>query len=73
MGKTIKVIYEKGVFKPVEKVDLKEGERIEMVIISRKKKSAELVELIERLSRKFRDVREDPLEVLIEMRKREWD
>lgn len=73
MGKTIKVIYEKGVFKPVEKVDLKEGERIEMVIISRKKKSTELVELIERLSRKFRDVREDPLEVLIEMRKREWD
>ena len=28
MGKVIEAIYEKGVFKPLEKVDLKEGEKV---------------------------------------------
>jgi len=28
MQKTIEVVYEKGVFKPLEKVDLREGEMI---------------------------------------------
>jgi len=27
MQKTIEVVYEKGIFKPLEKVDLKEGEK----------------------------------------------
>jgi len=73
MHKTIEVIYEKGVFKPVGKIDLEEGERLEMIIISRKKKYAGLIELIEELSNKFRDVKEDPLEILLKMRKRTWD
>ena len=32
MGKVIEVIYENGVFKPLEKVDLKDGERLKMEI-----------------------------------------
>ena len=36
-------------------------------------KSEVLTEFIEKLSEKFKDVREDPLEVLLEMRRRPWD
>jgi len=32
MQKTIEVVYEKGVFKPLEPVELEEGERIEIEI-----------------------------------------
>ncbi len=32
MGKVIEVVYENGVFKPLEKVDLKEGERVKVEI-----------------------------------------
>jgi len=32
MAKIIEVVYEDGVFKPLEKVDLKEGERLKMEI-----------------------------------------
>ena len=32
MGKVIEVVYEDGVFKPLEKVDLKDGERLKMEI-----------------------------------------
>ncbi len=32
MAKVIEAIYEKGVFKPLEKVDLKDGERVKMEI-----------------------------------------
>ena len=32
MGKVIEAVYENGVFKPLEKVDLKEGERVKIEI-----------------------------------------
>ena len=32
MQKTIEVVYEKGVFKPLEKVELEEGEKIKVDI-----------------------------------------
>jgi predicted DNA-binding antitoxin AbrB/MazE fold protein len=32
MAKVIEAIYEKGVFKPLQKVDLKEGERVKIEI-----------------------------------------
>ena len=32
MQKTIEVVYEKGVFKPLERVDLEEGERMRVKI-----------------------------------------
>jgi len=69
MAKIIEAIYEKGVFKPLQKVELKEGEKVRLRI----EKEKGLVELIEKLSEKFKDVKEDPLEVLLEMRKRSWD
>jgi predicted DNA-binding antitoxin AbrB/MazE fold protein len=31
MQKTIEVVYEKGVFKPLEPVELKEGEQLEII------------------------------------------
>ena len=70
MPKVIEAIYEKGVFKPLQKVDLKEGEKVRLRI---EKEPNGLIELIEKLSEKFKDVKEDPLEVLLEMRKRPWD
>ena len=36
MQKTIEVVYEKGVFKPLEKVDLEEGERMKIEIRERR-------------------------------------
>lgn len=73
MDKTIEVIYEKGVFKPIDKVDFEEGERIRITINKKLKKTAGLVELLEKLSEKFKDVKEDPLEALLQMRGRTWD
>ena len=32
MQKTIEVVYEKGVFKPLEKVELEEGEKMEIEV-----------------------------------------
>ena len=31
MQKTIEVVYERGVFKPLEKVELEEGEQLEII------------------------------------------
>jgi len=36
MQKTIEVVYEKGVFKPLQKVELKEGERMKVKIEERR-------------------------------------
>ncbi|WP_202318943.1 antitoxin family protein [Archaeoglobus neptunius] len=71
MGKVIEAIYEKGVFRPLEKVDLREGERVKIRV--ERTKSGDLPEFIDKLSEKFKDVEIDPLEVLLEMRKRPWD
>ncbi len=64
MPKTIEVIYEKGVFKPLQRVDLPEKVKLRMRI-----ESEGLYELIEDLSGMFRDVKEDPLKILLENRR----
>ena len=51
MGKVIEVIYENGVFKPLEKVDLKEGEVVK-VEIKEKKVSEKFYQVLEELERK---------------------
>ena len=71
MAKIIEAIYENGVFKPLQKVDLKDGEVVRLRIESVKSKG--LIEVIEKLSEKFKDVKEDLLEILLEMRRRPWD
>ncbi|PXF57317.1 MAG: hypothetical protein C4B59_15400 [Candidatus Methanogaster sp.] len=64
MTKTIEVIYEKGVFKPLQRVDLPEKVKLRMRI-----ESEGLYELIEDLSGMFRNVKEDPLKILLENRR----
>ena len=46
MGRVIEVIYENGVFKPLEKVDLKEGRKIKIEI------REEIADIPERFSRR---------------------
>lgn len=36
MQQTIEVVYEKGVFKPLEKVEMKEGERMKVKVEERR-------------------------------------
>ncbi|MEM5821115.1 MAG: antitoxin family protein [Candidatus Aenigmatarchaeota archaeon] len=48
MSKIIEAIYENGVFKPLEKVDLKEGERVRITISKKKKSSRGLSKLLEK-------------------------
>jgi len=64
MTKTIEVIYEKGVFKPLQRVDLPEKVKLRMKI-----ESEGLYELIDDLSGMFMDVKEDPLKILLENRR----
>ena len=64
MPKTIEVMYENGVFKPLQRVYLPEKVKLRMRI-----ESEGLYELIEDLSGMFRDVKEDPLKILLENRR----
>jgi len=62
MAKVIEAIYEKGVFKPLEKVDLKDGERVRIRI------ERSLVEIIRSYQEKFKLRGEDIEEFLRERR-----
>ena len=72
MAKEIEVIYERGVFKPLKKVDLPESAKMRIRIEPVKPKG--LLKLVEELEQKQKEegieIREDPLEVLIKMRAR---
>ena len=48
MEKVIEAIYEKGVFKPLEKVDLKDGEKVKITISSIRKTSRGLSKILEK-------------------------
>ncbi len=73
MGKVIEVVYENGVFKPVKKVTLPEKTQGKVIV------EEKLMGNIEEISREIDEVLKetkvdkDPLEVLLEMRKRQWD
>jgi len=60
MGKVIEAIYEKGIFKPLEKVDLKDGEKVKIEI------KEGLADIIEKYSRK---VNKDVLKEFLEERR----
>jgi len=66
MAKVIRAKYENGVLKPLEKLDLKEGE--EVIVRVKKKLAYGLVELVEELRKETPKV-DNPVEVLEEMRK----
>ena len=62
MTKVIEAVYEKGVFKPLEKVDLKEGERVKIKV------ERSLIEIIKSYQDKFKLKEEDIEEFLRERR-----
>ena len=70
MGKIIEVVYEDGVFKPLERVDLPEKTKLRIRIETVKSSG------ILSVAREFRKrldlerIKEDPLQVLLEMRDR---
>jgi len=67
VSKAIRVRYEKGVLKPLEPVELREGEEI-VISIEEKKAVHGLAELIENL-RKETPKTDEPLKALEEIRK----
>jgi len=64
MAKIIEAIYENGVFKPLEKVDLKEGERVRIRIERR-----EIYDIIKEYQKYFEDIDEDLTEILLRERR----
>ena len=66
MGKVIEVVYENGVFKPLEKVDLRDGEIVE-IEIKEKRISEKFYRVLEELEKKAPKVH-NALKVLEEVR-----
>ena len=64
MGKVIEAIYEKGVFKPLGKVDLKEGEKVRIRIVKRG-----IYDIIQEYQKYFEDIDEDLTEILLRERR----
>ncbi len=68
MAKVIEAIYENGVFKPLEKIDLKEGEIVEIEIKEKEKKISErFYRVLEEFEKKAPKVR-NAFKVLEEVR-----
>ena len=62
----VEAVYEDGVLKPLEKPNLREGERVKVYIV---KRSQGLSEVIRRISKEYGDVKEDPLDILLKGRR----
>lgn len=52
MSKVIDAVYEDGVFKPLEKVDIKEHEKVEIKIISREALATRFSSIVDRIHKK---------------------
>ncbi len=59
MQKTIEVVYEKGMFKPLMPVELEEGEKIRIEIKEKVDKSEKAREILDKL-RRFTSIRLKP-------------
>jgi len=70
MGKVIEVIYEDGVFKPLEKVNLPEKTKIRIRIEA--VKPSGIMDIVKEFRKRvnLEEIKEDPLQVLLEMRDR---
>jgi predicted DNA-binding antitoxin AbrB/MazE fold protein len=66
LARVIRAKYENGVLKPLESVDLEEGEIVKLVII---RGARGLINVVKRISREYSDVKEDPLKILLEKRR----
>ncbi len=66
MARVIRARYENGVLKPLEKLDLDEGESVKLIVV---KGARGLSEVVKKISREYQDVKEDPLKILLEGRR----
>jgi len=66
MARVIRARYENGVLKPLEKLDLREGESVKLIVL---RGARGLSEVVKRVSREYQGVEEDPLKVLLEGRR----
>ncbi len=64
MGKVIEAVYENGVFKPLGKVDLKEGEKVRIRI-----EKSRIYDVIKEYQKYFEDIDEDLTEILLSERR----
>jgi len=62
MARVIRARYENGVLKPLERLDLKEGESVRLMVL---RDARGLSNVIKKISREYRDVKEDPLKALL--------
>jgi len=66
MSRAVRAKYENGVLKPLEKLDLREGESVMLIVL---RGARGLSEVVKRISKEYRSVEEDPLKVLLEGRR----
>ncbi len=66
MTRIIRARYENGVLKPLDELELEEGESVRLIVL---RNARGLSEVIRRISREYRDVKEDPLKILLEGRR----
>jgi len=66
MARVIRARYENGISKPLERLDLREGENVKLMVL---RGARGLSEVVKRISREYRGVEEDPLKVLLERRR----
>jgi predicted DNA-binding antitoxin AbrB/MazE fold protein len=64
MQKVIEAVYEKGIFKPLEGINMKEGERLKIKIENRL-----LFEIVKKYRKYFEDIEEDLAAQLISERR----
>ena len=61
MAKTIELIYENGIFKPLEKVRLHNHEQIQLIVLPNEERISELVKSQKRALRKYCGIGESGL------------
>ena len=54
MQKTIEVVYESGIFRPLKKVDFKEGEKVKVIVEKRNEKGIIQLEDIKEMEEAFK-------------------
>ena len=72
MAKVIEVIYEKGVFKPLQEINL--PEKVKGKVIIEEKVMGDIEEFVEKIDEILKNakIKEDPLKILLETRNRQW-
>ena len=68
MAKVIEAVYENGVFRPLEKVELKKGERVRIRIEKEIEKHG-IYNVIKNYQKYFEDVEEDLTKILLRERR----